>query len=82
MTIMTVSVEISYNPLTQDYLKAIDEFIDLLSKTDLQTDVGKMSTVITGDYGIVMKKIIKPIGVLLERYPSVFNLKISNSCPV
>ena len=79
---MIVSVEISYNPLTKDYLKAIDEFIDLLSKTDLQTDVGKMSTVITGDYGTVMKRMMKPIGIILEKYPSVFNLKISNSCPV
>lgn len=80
---MIISVEISYYPLSEDYNKPIKDFIELLSEKDnLEINIGKMSTLITGEYKSVMDILNKGMNSLMKKYPSVFNLKISNSCPI
>jgi hypothetical protein len=44
------------------------------------TDPGKMSTLITGDYEDVILLLVKTIKPIMEKYPSVFSLKITNAC--
>jgi uncharacterized protein YqgV (UPF0045/DUF77 family) len=79
---MFISAEISYYPLTEDYLNPVNELIDMLNESGLKIEPGKMSTLITGSYFDVFKLIENSLYVLFEKYPSVFTLKISNSCPV
>ena len=79
---MIVTIEISYYPLTADYNLAIQNFIDQLAEKDVLLEIGQMSTLITGDYQVVMDILNKTMGEIMEQYPSVFNLKISNSCPI
>jgi uncharacterized protein YqgV (UPF0045/DUF77 family) len=80
---MIVTVEISYYPLTENFNTPISEFIDLLSKNDkIKVELGKMSSSITGEYQDVMKTLNESMEVMMETNPSVFNMKISNSCPV
>lgn len=80
---MYISVEISYYPLTEEFNNPISEFIGkLLANNKIQVESGKMSTVIYGEYPEVMNVITHSISDLMEKYPSVFNMKISNTCPV
>lgn len=80
---MIISVEISYYPLSEDYNKPISDFIDLISKNkDLEINIGKMSTIITGEYKLVMDILNNGMQSLMEKYPSVFTLKVSNTCPI
>jgi uncharacterized protein YqgV (UPF0045/DUF77 family) len=79
---MIVTVEISYYPLTESYNAAIDSFIEKLSEHDrITVETGKMSTILIGNYGEFMHVLTQSMGELMEKNPSVFNLKISNSCP-
>jgi uncharacterized protein YqgV (UPF0045/DUF77 family) len=77
---MIVSVEISYYPLIEDYNKPIDNFIRKIDNPGITLNTGTMSTVVTGDYVEVMQLLTQAMGDLMNDYPSVFNLKISNSC--
>lgn len=79
---MNISLEISYYPLSEDYGRAVKSFIGLLEQTELKVEPGKMSSVITGDYDSVMHELSTSMKALMEQYPSVFTLKISNACPV
>ncbi|MBN2769227.1 MAG: thiamine-binding protein [Spirochaetes bacterium] len=78
---MIITVEISYYPLTDNYAVPVKDFIDTL-KTSEETDIvtGAMSTLITGEYDNVMELLAAKIEPMIEKYPSVFTLKISNSC--
>jgi len=49
---------------------------------DINTEVGSMSTLITGEYRKVMDALDALMSHFFENYSSVFNVKISNSCPV
>ncbi|MCI5081301.1 MAG: hypothetical protein MRY78_06420 [Saprospiraceae bacterium] len=52
---MTVSVEISQYPLTQDYVGHILNFIERLKKhTELSVSSNHLSTQVFGEYAIVM----------------------------
>ena len=79
---MFVTVEISYYPLADKYSSIVDRFISLLSHEKVKIESGKMSTILLGEYDDVMKVLTESIKELLADYPSVFNLKISNSCPI
>ena len=77
---MIVTIEISYYPLVEDINKPINIFIQKINESNCIVEPGKMSTVITGDYTEVMELLTNSMRALMDNYPSVFNLKISNSC--
>lgn len=79
---MIVSVEISYYPLTEDFNTPITTFLQQLTNSGLTVETGTMSTLITGEYAAVMQLLTSAMGTLMDRYPSVFNIKLSNSCVV
>jgi uncharacterized protein YqgV (UPF0045/DUF77 family) len=79
---MTVTVEISYYPLTEDFKEPVNNFIGKLTGKNITVETGRMSTILSGEYDELMSLLTKSMGDLMERYPSVFNLRISNACPV
>ncbi|HDR88346.1 MAG TPA: hypothetical protein ENN63_01785 [Bacteroidetes bacterium] len=80
---MNISLEISYYPLTNKYSSPIREFIDGLgSDHRISVQLGPMSTLISGDYDTVMQVLISRLRPLMEKYPSVFTMKLSNACKI
>lgn len=79
---MIISVGISYYPLSEAYAKVVDDFIGEVAKRNVTVESGKMSSVITGEYREVMHVLTETIGEFMQKYPSVFTIKISNYCPV
>lgn len=79
---MTITVEISYYPLTKDFEDPINTFIEEISKNNISIEVGRMSTIVNGEYEKIMSVLTESMGELMKHYPSIFNLRISNSCPV
>ncbi|GAB4371062.1 MAG: hypothetical protein Kow009_07440 [Spirochaetales bacterium] len=78
-----ISVEISYYPLVSSYGAIVSRFLERLqSYEELSIQTGSMSTVITGEYETVFQALQQEIRSFMEQYPSVFTLKVSNSCPV
>jgi uncharacterized protein YqgV (UPF0045/DUF77 family) len=78
---MEITVEISYYPLTDDYRIAVDEFIkEISSNKKISVEKGTMSSLITGQFDDVMVMITQKLKLFMNRYNSVFSLKISNSC--
>lgn len=76
------SLEISYYPLVNEFTNPINEFIEKISNDALEIETGKMSTIITGEYVILMKILTETMGALMEKHPSVFTIKLSNTCSV
>lgn len=59
---MKLSVEISNYPLTEDYIPAIQDFIDRLNAHhELEVMTNTMSTQVFGDYDVVMDVMKKEI---------------------
>lgn len=80
---MTISVEISYYPLVDRYGSAVSDFISRLEEhREVRIVPGGMSTVIIGGYDEVFGLLSGEIRRFMEKYPSVFTLKIANSCPI
>ena len=80
---MDVSVEISFYPLVSAYGPPVSEFISRLkARPDIEVVPGGMSTVVIGGYDEVFGALNEEIKVSMEKHPSVFTLKIANSCPV
>ena len=79
---MIVSVEISYYPLVEDFIIPVNTFIQQLADDRITIEPGKMSTIITGEYTEVIYLLTRTMGDLMNSYPSVFHIKISNSCLV
>lgn len=79
---MIVSIEISYYPLLSDFINPVNLFIDKVSQDGIKVEIGKMSSVLTGEYAVIMKIITETMGDLMKTYPSVFTLKISNTCEI
>lgn len=77
---MFITIEISYYPLVSDFIKPIDEFLKKLDDEKIIIEVGNMSTIISGEYEDVMSIVSKSMFDLMNNYPSVFSIKISNSC--
>jgi len=67
--------------LTGDYHTPVKEFLDTLTGNGIiAIEPGMMSTIITGEYDHVMHLLTETIRPFMERYPSVFVLKIANAC--
>lgn len=80
---MNISIEISYYPLVSDFNQPVEELLAILkSNTAISVDIGSMSTLIGGEYDQVMELITTSMKQLMEKYPSVFNLKIANACKI
>ena len=77
---MIITAEISYYPLLDNYAAAVKEFLTEINKSGIDVEVGTMSTILTGEFVAVMKVLNEGMSLVLEKYPSVFNVKISNSC--
>lgn len=78
---MGITVEISYYSLTEDYGNPVNEFLHALNGNENITVVpGVMSTVIAGEYEDVMRLLAETVRPFMEKYPSVFVLKIANAC--
>jgi len=80
---MYITVEISYYPLTSSFENPVDEFIHQIRLyKNIEIEIGQMSSLISGDYDDVMNALTTTMKKLSEKFPSVFNLKISNACQV
>jgi len=80
---MFVTLEISYYPLSNEFESPINEFIEQISaNNNIKIESGTMSSLVSGDYSEVMKTITETMGTLMKKHPSIFNIKISNSCPI
>lgn len=77
---MIVSVEISYYPLVDDFREPVNLFVNQIKDKQITIETGKMSSIITGEYSEVMNILTNTMGDLMNKYPSVFTMKISNSC--
>lgn len=76
---MTISAEISYYPLKEEYLKPIQSFIDRISEyKDLNVRPNGMSTHIIGEYDKVMSALTFEIKKSFEVPSSVFVIKLLN----
>lgn len=75
---MKITLDISYYPLKEDFITPIDAFIKDLRKKGITVEVGKMSTSMVGDYDLIMSQLKDSMGEFMAKYPSVFNLKITN----
>ena len=79
---MNVSIEINYYPLVEDFTVPINNFVRQLTNSNIIIETGKMSTIIIGEFSEVMRLLTKAMSELMNNYPSVFNIKISNACMV
>ncbi len=80
---MEITVEIGYYPLMNDYEKPVENFIEKLARNKKITlECGIMSSLITGRYEDVMELLNQQLKPYLEKYPSVFTLKISSTCKI
>ena len=78
---MHITVEISYYPLMERYEEPVLELLALLeNQAGIEIETGTMSTLLRGDYEPVMELLNSSMKTLMQKHPSVFNLKISNSC--
>jgi uncharacterized protein YqgV (UPF0045/DUF77 family) len=78
---MHITVEISYYPLVAHYDQPILELLDLLENhPEVSVETGTMSTLLSGEYEIVMELLNRSMKQLMQKYPSVFNLKVANAC--
>jgi uncharacterized protein YqgV (UPF0045/DUF77 family) len=78
---MEITVEISYYPLLDKYREPVEMFINELNNNPKITiEPGTMSSLITGQYDDVMNLLQQKLKPFLENFPSVFTIKISNSC--
>jgi len=67
--------------LQNEYRTAVIDFLkDIETQNKLEIHYSAMSTLIIGDYEIIMNLIVKKIKLIFETYKAVFVLKISNAC--
>lgn len=78
---MEITVEISYFPLMETHQQPVDEFIAAINNNNKITiETGMMSSLLTGPYEAIMELLHREMKPFMEKYPSVFTLKLSNSC--
>lgn len=78
---MKVTVDISYYPLVDNYTDPILNFIDRLKEHDeIDVIVGSLSSVIIGELSDILRIFEQEMSKSMEKFPSVFTLKIVNSC--
>ena len=77
---MKTSVEISYYPLTNDFVPPIREFIHRLNQySNLAVRTNGMSTQVFGEFRDVMNALTKEIELAFKNPHSVFVMKIINA---
>lgn len=77
---MQVSIEISYYPLREEYIRPIIDFIDRLNTyQDIVVQTNGMSTQVFGEYFNTMEILTKEIFRSFEVPHSVFVMKIINA---
>ena len=80
---MQITIEISYYALKGDYATPVKDFLERLSRSQMiQVETGSMSTLIAGEYHLVMQTLADTLAPLMVHYRSVFVLKISSACKV
>ena len=78
---MKITVEIGYYPLMKDYEKPVKSFLEKLAENKkIILKCGTMSSLLTGSYEEVMNLLNCQLKSYLEKYPSVFTMKISSAC--
>lgn len=77
---MKTSVEISYYPLSEEYVPPIRGFIDRINTYQgLMVRTNGMSTQIFGEYDVLMKALTKEIRTSFKHPHSVFVMKVINA---
>jgi uncharacterized protein YqgV (UPF0045/DUF77 family) len=78
-----VSAQASLYPLRQqDISVAIDEALEILARYDLQSEPGRMSTLITGDADAIFKALQAAFIHSARTGEVVMVVTISNACPM
>ncbi|NJN26857.1 MAG: hypothetical protein HC819_13195 [Cyclobacteriaceae bacterium] len=77
---MKTSIEVSYYPLTADYLAPIGEFIERLNQyPKIEVRTSGMSTQVFGEFDEVMQALSQEIKSAFALPHSVFTLKVINA---
>lgn len=80
---MIASVEISLYPFAEDYPDEVNLFLDkIYAHPDLKVETNSMSTIIVGEYSLIMDLLKTEMFRFFEKNKAVFVFKISNSCVV
>lgn len=80
---MIVTVEISLYPLQETYGEKIMHFLEKIqSVSGINVQTNSMSTIITGDYDIIMQMLQDEIRPVFHDLKAVLIIKISNGCLV
>lgn len=80
---MTTSAQISVYPLRQEHLgPAIEIVRGTLEAHGLRAQVGPMSTIVTGETGIVFVALAEAFDKAARTGEVVMTLTVSNACPV
>ncbi len=74
---MKISIDISYYPLTEDYIGPIKSFIKKLKNhPGLEVETNSMSTQIRGEHDIIFALLAEEIPAVLDERRAAFVLKI------
>lgn len=80
---MISSAQISIYPLRQEHLgPAIDIVRGTLEAHGLQAQVGPMSTIVTGEAGIVFAALAEAFDKAARTGQVVMTFTVSNACPI
>ncbi len=80
---MEISVQISLYPLGKEHLSQdISGFVELLRAKGLRCEVGRMSTVLSGNSDDVFGALKEAYSFMASRGACVMVSTISNACPV
>jgi uncharacterized protein YqgV (UPF0045/DUF77 family) len=78
-----VSAQVSLYPLRQEHLTpAIDALRSALARRELSTEVGPMSTLVSGDAESLFDALRDGFKRAVATGPVVMTVTISNACPV
>lgn len=75
---MQATVEISLNPLTENYDAVVTDFCERLKQYNgIKVEVNGLSTQLFGDYDRIMEIIQHEVKGILAEQPAVFHLKMA-----
>ena len=79
---MMVQAEVSLYPLgDSEYTDRINSFIENINNAGLEIEVGRMSSVISGECGDIFRILGEVFENDCEQGASVMTVKVSNACP-
>jgi uncharacterized protein YqgV (UPF0045/DUF77 family) len=80
---LVVSAQISVYPLRQEHVSpAVEAVRDALEERGLRPQVGPMSTVVTGEAGLVFAALQEAFSRTAATGQVVMTLTVSNACPL